>query len=116
MTEAGFDDAKEVQTKTLLGRMGDANDDINGAGTNKLTAAGSRKGEAGVLPMLVIVIAGGRSTKNTAFIIDVIVGIGFVSINAISAGIKRVVEGKVVEALTRRRNADKKPASWEPEE
>lgn len=115
MTGAGVGDAEEVQTEASPSGMGDADDDTNGAGTDKLTAAGGRKGEVGVLPVLVVVIAGGGSTEDAAFIIGLTVGIGLVSVGAVGAGMERVVEGKVVGALTRAGNADEVAAGRGPE-
>ena len=53
LTGAGVGDAEEVLTGASPCGMGDTDDDANGAGTDKVTAAGSSKGEVGVWPVLV---------------------------------------------------------------
>lgn len=65
LTGARVGDAEEVLTEALLSGVGDADDDTNSTGTNKVTAAGGPKGKFGVLPMLVVVVAGGGLTKNS---------------------------------------------------
>ena len=120
LTEAGVGDAEEVLIGASPSGVGDTDDDANGADIDEMAAAGGPMGEDGVWPMLVVVIAGGGLTKVAAFIIGPTVGIGPVSVGVVGAGMKRVVEGKIVGALTGARvdrlgNADEVTAGWGPE-
>lgn len=107
--------AKEIQIEVLLSKIRDVDNNINDAGINKLTTIKGYKEEVDILPMLVVVIANRASTKNAAFIIDLIIDIGFLFVSTVGAGIKKVVEGKIVRALTKVGNADEVVAGWEPE-
>lgn len=94
--------------------MRDADNDTNSVNIDKLITAKGHKGKVGILPMLVVIIVGGRSIKDIAFIIDLIISIGLLFIGAIGAGIKKVVKGKVVKALTRVENTNKIAIGWRP--
>lgn len=64
LTEAGVGDTEEVLTGALPSGVEDADDEANGASTNEVTTSGVSKGEAGVWPVIVVVIAA------SGFIID----------------------------------------------
>ena len=100
LTEAGVDDAEEVLTGALPSGVGDTDDDANGGDIDEVAAAGGPKGEVGVWPVLVVVIAGGGSAADAGFTIGSTAGAGPVPVGGVGAGTTGVVEGKIGEALT----------------
>lgn len=92
--------------------MENANNNTNSAYTNKLIVAEGPKRKVDILPMLVIFIASGKSTKNAIFIIGLTMDIWLIFVGGVDIDIKRIVKGKIVELLTRAGNADKTAAGW----
>lgn len=73
-----------IKSGALSYTMGHTNDETNSADIDELAIARGLKREVSIWPMLVVVIAGKRSTKVIIFIIVLIVGIGPVFIGIIN--------------------------------
>lgn len=116
MNRVEIRDIEEEQTKALLNGIKDADDDTKSTYTNILIVARGCKKEVGILPILVVVITDGRSTKDAIFIIGLIVGISLISIDIVDAGIKKIVKSKVVGTLIKMGNTDEVVVSWESKE
>lgn len=77
---------------------------------------GPRK-EIDIWPVLLIVIVGDRSNKDAAFIINLTIGISYISGGIVDVNIKNIIGSKILEALTgtgvgRATNIDKMVAGW----
>ena len=83
ISNVGGDTKTVVESKALLNRVENTNNDANGADMNKVAVTGGSKRGVGVWPVLIVVIISRESTEVAEFIIVLTVDISPVSFGVV---------------------------------